>query len=518
MRDKAETFFAHRRVFFGDIHNHCGVSYGHGPLEDALKNAALQLDYVAVTGHAGWPDMADEAMPKSVVEYHEDGFERLRRNWKYYVERVEAYNRSDSLVTFFSYEYHSFRFGDRTVITPKAPPAPDLPDDPKGLEKLLQNFDARSRQALLLPHHIGYRTGYRGINWDSVTDLASPLIEIYSMHGLAELDESGVFPYMHTMGPLNGANTMQAGLEAGHHFGVTASTDHHSAHPGSYGYGRTGVWAEELSREAIWAALLDRRTYAVTGDRIELTFAVNGAPLGSCIEASKDVRLVEATVSGRAALDRVELVKNNRVIHRQVLSDIEPQLPPKGESVRGIAYVEFGWGEKGTPYEWQISLEVEDGEILNVEPRLRGIDVVDPLDSYDYPTHFSSWQRPRESKVELKTMTFGNATTSTVQTQGIALELHATADTKLSVTANGKEATFSVTELLKRSWTFYTGGFTSPAVRMHRFVTEPQYSWQIQFEDTTGSGLPEDWYYIRVFQKNGHAAWSSPVWVSTATS
>ncbi|MEX2601963.1 MAG: hypothetical protein WD355_09960, partial [Balneolaceae bacterium] len=217
-----------------------------------------------------------------------------------------------------------------------------------------------------------------------------------------------------------------------------------------------------------------------------------------------------------AALDRVELLKNNRVIHRLMLADREPDLPANGESVRGIAYVEFGWGEKGTPFEWEISLGVEFGEILNVEPRLRGIDVVDPLDNYNHPTHFSSWDRPRQGRVELKTMTFGNTTTSTVQTQGIALELNATADTKLSVTANGKEITFTVSDLIERSRTFYTGGFTSPAVRMHRFVTASQYTCQFRYEDIAGADLPEDWYYLRVFQKNGHAAWSSPVWVSAS--
>ena len=40
-------------VFFGDLHNHCGLSYGRGSLEDALQNARLQLDFASVTMHAG---------------------------------------------------------------------------------------------------------------------------------------------------------------------------------------------------------------------------------------------------------------------------------------------------------------------------------------------------------------------------------------------------------------------------------------------------------------------------------
>ena len=44
-------------VYYGDIHNHCGISYGHRNLETALENARLQLDFVSITGHALWPDM-----------------------------------------------------------------------------------------------------------------------------------------------------------------------------------------------------------------------------------------------------------------------------------------------------------------------------------------------------------------------------------------------------------------------------------------------------------------------------
>ena len=59
----ATDFFSRRRVLLGDLHNHCGISYAHGSLEDALANARLQLDFVSVTGHAAWPDIAAKPMP-----------------------------------------------------------------------------------------------------------------------------------------------------------------------------------------------------------------------------------------------------------------------------------------------------------------------------------------------------------------------------------------------------------------------------------------------------------------------
>jgi hypothetical protein len=55
-------------AYTGDIHNHCGISYGHGSIEDAYRNARLQLDFASVTGHASWHDMPTE--PRHVHDYH----------------------------------------------------------------------------------------------------------------------------------------------------------------------------------------------------------------------------------------------------------------------------------------------------------------------------------------------------------------------------------------------------------------------------------------------------------------
>ncbi|MCH8960963.1 MAG: DUF3604 domain-containing protein [Bacteroidetes bacterium] len=72
-----------------------------------------------------------------------------------------------------------------------------------------------------------------------------------------------------------------AGWANGHRFGVIGSTDHHGGYPGSHGDGRVAVWASNLTREAIWEALLARRVYADTGDKIEAKMLVVGNhPLG----------------------------------------------------------------------------------------------------------------------------------------------------------------------------------------------------------------------------------------------
>src|SRR5205814_9779787 len=100
----------------------------------------------------------------------------------------------------------------------------------------------------------------------------SPLVELFSMHGCSESDEAP-YPMLHTMGPRDHDSTIQAGLARGLRFGFVAGTDHHSGYAGSWGDGRMAVWAESLTREALFAAFRARRTYAVTGDKIGVVFA-----------------------------------------------------------------------------------------------------------------------------------------------------------------------------------------------------------------------------------------------------
>ena len=98
---------------FGDIHNHCGISYGHGSLEDALARAALQLDFVSVTGHAHWPDMpVDDPSVAHIVAFHVKGFAKLREGWMDHYSALAAAD-GKNLVVFPGYEIHSAAHGDQ---------------------------------------------------------------------------------------------------------------------------------------------------------------------------------------------------------------------------------------------------------------------------------------------------------------------------------------------------------------------------------------------------------------------
>lgn len=492
-------------AYAGDLHNHCGISYGHGSIEDAYRNAQLQLDFATVTGHANWHDMPEE--PTHVADYHRQGFARLRDSWEHVQDVTEAAHEDGRFVSFLSFEWHSMTYGDHCVYyrSGRGPLAPAQSGSFDELRQNLRTLAANGLPTMVLPHHIGYLKGYRGINWDTYTEELSPVIELLSMHGNGE-DDHAPRQYLHTMGPRDKASMALAGLGAGHRFGFIGSTDHHSAHPGSYGYGRAMVWAPELTREGIWSAIQNRQTYCVTGDRIMLAVSLDGQPMGSVVDAA-GTRRFEIAVRGGSALDYVELVRNGTVVART-----RPTAPGSADEFRGVVSFGMGWGEIGVDTPWDVELEVEGGQIDAVEPRLHGYDIVAP--SAEEPEHysFSEWERTGERTVRLRTRTRGNPTVMTDATQRLALHLTGDDSTRVKARINGDiEATYTIGELREGPRVGFTGGFISGSFVFER--AEPagaiELAWSVEDE---GTDAEEDWYYVRVRQHNEQYAWSSPIW------
>jgi hypothetical protein len=382
--------------------------------------------------------------------------------------------------------------------------AGDLPD----LRRQLRGLAEHGVLGLAIPHHTAYLAGYRGIRWDDYTPEFSPVVEIMSMHGAAESD-AAPFPYLHDMGPRDGRGTMQYGLETGHVFGVIGSTDHHAAHPGSYGRGLAAVWASDLSPGGIWEALAARRTYALTGDRIELAFSVSGHPMGAMVPAA-DRRQIELAVRGGAALDYVELLRGNRAIQRWFPDP--GATPDVSRAVKVL--LEVGWGRKDELVQWDVTLEVVDGVLLSVEPRFRGRDVLAPGPLQGQSFAFTALEQVSETEIHFTTQTWGNPTTMSAATQGVCLEIMGEAKAEIRARINGRDVCVGLRELAHGAWAGYLGGLITPAYRFGRAVAESEYAVHRSFVDQRA---PEDgdWYTVRVRQKNGQWAWSSPIWVGS---
>lgn len=493
-------------AFAGDLHNHCGISYGHGSIEDAYQNAALQLDFASVTGHANWHDMPEE--PAHVAKYHAEGFRRLEKSWEHVQEITEQAHKEGEFVSFLSFEWHSMTYGDHCIYY-KSARGPLAPAQATSLEELrsnLRNLNTNGFQSMVLPHHIGYSAGRRGINWDTFSEELSPVVELVSMHGSGEADLSPR-PYLHTMGPRDLGSVALTGLARGNKFGFIGSTDHHSAHPGSHGYGVAMVWAEELSRDAIWDAIQARRTYAITGNSIMLAVTLNGIQMGQTAGATES-RKLEIEVNGGSRLEAVEIIKNGEIIAIK-----KPTMGTESEDIfEGTLSAGFGWGEVGLNVDWDAEIELIGGQVDSFEPRLRGYDTLADQAGETEKYSFSEVNQTGENRWSLKTRTYGNPTTTTDASQQFALHVRAPLDAVLQVKANGKIVSRTISEQLQGPKVEYVGGFISGAFVINSAVQKSEKYLHWEFEDKAEK-TSSDIYYVRVKQANDQYAWSSPIWV-----
>lgn len=492
------------RIYWGDLHNHCGISYGYGSLDNALRAAREHLDFCAVTGHAMWPDIPPRGPDTEyIVDFHRRGFVRLAAGWEDVRRTIAEANSPGRFVTFQGYEMHSRALGDHHILSPDDGLQLVDAGSPRELVERLS-----PRRAIAVPHHIGYAPGYRGIDWQAYSPDISPVVEVYSKHG-SGFSEDGPYPYLHTMGPRDGRNTALHALQQGAHFGFTASTDHHAGYPGSYGDGRVAVWAEDLTRDAIWEALLARRCYGVTGDRIECTFTVHGEPMGSSI-AGVARHDLELHVRGGDALDQVIVYRSGRPWRI-----VAPTPAPPGDGA-GLwkVRVEMGWGYSPDLFTWHGEARVVGGEIASVEPCFRGQSVLAPSpERTDDPginaldNHVLS-RGPDE--VAWVCQTTRNPSTLHPATAAMILEIAGDPGTLVRLRLNHVTKTLRLGDLADAGRAFHLKEYSSEALLVHRAVPESEYTFHTAWEGEPPGRGPTS-YCVEVRQRNGQCAWLSPV-------
>jgi hypothetical protein len=122
-------------------------------------------------------------------------------------------------------------------------------------------------------------------------------------------------------------------LRRGYRIGILASSDNHTGRPG-YGFLRNplhsrieigtalvAVQADDLSREAVFDSIFQRRAYATSGDRILLDVHMGTARMGEELTAAA-TPVLRVEVEGTAPVNAVEVWKDVERVH-QVVFDSE---------------------------------------------------------------------------------------------------------------------------------------------------------------------------------------------------
>ena len=497
------------KLLWGDVHNHCNVTYGHGDLVDALAAAKEQLDFCSVTPHAMWPDMPhyDDPGMQWVMNYHLEAFKRLRAGgYDKYIEMMKQWNDPGRFLTFASYECHSMEHGDHVALCREYDtPLTECASVPDLKEKL------RDYKVFVTPHHMGYILGYRGYNWSAWKDddPQTPFVEMFSRHGLAESD-MGDYDYLHDMGPRTYEGSVQYGLEQGHKFGLMCSTDQHAGYPGSYGDGRIGVLADTLDKDVIWDGMGRRHIMGVTGDKIKVDFSINGATMGDVIK-DPGKREIFVNVEAQNYIDYVDVVKNTRVIAR-LDGPFVAELP-SGDSVRAKVHLDFGWNREEEYVHWLGDVSLTGGRILDVQTAFRGAAFTSPQPGETaFKTRVNRVLERSAEHVRLEMFSSKNPNTMTPAVQGVVLDVQMPLEERIVAEFNGKRFEHSLRELLQGSKAHFMRGWLSEAIRFNRAAPQSAFSVGSWFTDKDAE-RPTDYYYVRVRQRDGQWAWTSPIWV-----
>jgi len=497
----AEHKEAEYKLYFGDIHNHNAMGYGKGTLERSIEIARSHLDFFAFTGHSSWHDC--EPMEGGRESHWYRGFERHNRNWDKIRRLMAEANEEGKFVAILGFEWHSSHYGDHCVLFPEDYEPLVMPDNLEELRKFCLEHDA-----LMIPHHLANPQGRRGVNWEVFEESCSPIVEIFSEHGNSEEDR-GLYPYFnHSFGGRVTTNTVRYALNRGLRFGFYASTDSHRGFPGAHGEGVMAVWAGGLDRKSLFEAFRARRTYGLTGDRIEVDFRVNGEPMGSEIKVGKEVE-VFYDVSGRDEIDAVELIRDGRIVHRKF-----PEADGMGEDLEWDKPIQFrlewGWGPWGDLAldrisDWEFEVELHGGKIHRYFVNWQS----GPFDENRRHTAACTG----ENRISVRSFTSRQGAYRQNPNQSLVLEITGEGDAELALRmVKPVEQEYKTTlEALRLSGRFIpTGPFPKESMLLHRAVSHKTSSLRNSVTIPVEKSDP-GYLYLRVRQKNGHYAWASPV-------
>jgi hypothetical protein len=289
------------RIFWGDPHWQTFFSDGIRCPEELYAFARDEgfLDFGAISDHM-----------EGVTD----------RQWEYFQAVANDYNEPGRFVTLIGQEWTNhnpavgapghrniyYRGDTGPVLRSNAP-------DCDTLQRLWRKLDSLSGiDAIAIPHHSA--NVVMGVDWEQGWNPKyEKAVEIHSVWGSSErhMSDGNIMAIQHLDGEMQGRHVVDA-LRRGYRFGFVGGGDIHDGRPGdalhneSYPPSPTRLWpagytavrAPCLTRDAVFEAIRDRRTYATTQTRIYLDVGFGDAKEGHRINitAASEEGIREAAI------------------------------------------------------------------------------------------------------------------------------------------------------------------------------------------------------------------------------
>ena len=457
-----------RRLYWGDMHGQTGTTVGTGTVEEYLTfgRDVAALDFIS---HCA------------------NDFQVTKAHWQETKDGIQRFHEPGRYVTFLAYEWsgNTPAGGDHNVyylgddgplhrsshwqLTDKS----DEADDRYPVGALHDTLRGRD-DVMVIPH-----IGGRHAKLDFFDAAHTPFIEIASVHG--------VFEWF-----------AEEALRRGLRVGFVANSDDHTCRPGaSYPsgsdvhFGMTGgllaAYATDLTRAALWEAFWARRVYGTTGERIILRVHAGGHPMGAEFTTNQ-MPAIDVEVIGTAPLETVELLRGTDVVYAHPLAEMsageKPLLKLVWEGARSR------WRTR--PAVWNGSLSLDDGRIISAQEF-----------AFDDPADGITEQTQRV--VHWRSLTSGDP-------DGLFLDLDVSDETPLHFDTGPASFSFRLSDLKSGPLVVEAGGegqrVTASLVPRGSRPHEARFTYR-DANPLAGTNA----YWLRVVQRNGGMAWSSPIYI-----
>jgi hypothetical protein len=315
------------QLFWGDLHMHTNISECSLNTFFHCTEPEEKYRYARDIGRLDFAMMTD----------HAESMEERSRDWQRTVDAAERAHEPGHFVPFLGYEWTANGWGDLPIYGhynvlfrdsgPLYSSKNPASDNPAKLWSQLQ-----VGEVLTIPHHPGCPRFL--VDWSFYHPDFVPLVEIFQVRGSYEYANCPMGPQAY--GRVGGeGETIDAGcirtvLGKNYKLGFTAGGEHE-------GVGVTAVFAEELTRDGIFAALRRRSVYGTTGDRIFVEFRVDGALMGSEIPASEAPEL-SIRVAGTTDIASITVVRDGEEVHRWLHLDSAVDLSWRDETAGSYYY------------------------------------------------------------------------------------------------------------------------------------------------------------------------------------
>jgi hypothetical protein len=322
------------RPYFGDLHCHSVYGDAVSDVDEIYHRYrdAYGYDFAALTEHDYLDGMELSGSELQMMWAHAD---RMTVPGRFVA--LHGYEWTSPALADHAGPGGSVGEGHRHVIYPdRSGPLVSYGEDccrtAAGLLKRL-----KGRRALVIQHH----TGWSGTDWNAYDPNLSRLIEICSTHGRFEFE--GNRPIGYRRDHVHPGKYVVDGLDQGLRFGFVGGSDSHGLiwhatemegrsdevpagtrvgwKEDSFRTGMTAVLAPELTREAIFDALYNRRCYATSGVPIRIDFRIDRHLMGSEIEIDDRPR-ISADIRGTEELHTVQVVRSGKAFFSRSFGEL----------------------------------------------------------------------------------------------------------------------------------------------------------------------------------------------------